>query len=429
MNNKDNVKFQVVEEEEDHTVQDEDSTSFARGQQAGPLKSYHYVALLIIFLFICLFGVFLIIKLNNGTTQPLSPIDNSGHEQEQEKVVLKPTFNLSTLCNNTKWTPNLYLNCTNLYNLPGNPPGTANNQGTVNLRNSIITCLRWAIDAGAGFVIPRIAIRSTYDNFLFDEWRNFTYLFDQEHLLEVMNQDCPQLKIVDYDFPYELRIATRPDLYQNFTEGMYRKRAFDLLAFKLYDPNLNVTVIWDESLFGWNFHGDSKPVHMSLIDAVQYNRTLRSIAAALADKLLYKHIAMHLRWESDMQVISYRAQVDYLIYLLKNELQDYKTVYVSIGDREVEKQFRDEMETININVESKWTLALRDKMILDDLNTLRFDQLGVIDYEIAMRSTIFLGIGISSFSYGLAFQRGNGELVDCRCRILGEFNYIFVSCF
>ncbi|KAI3392315.1 hypothetical protein diail_5898, partial [Diaporthe ilicicola] len=77
-----------------------------------------------------------------------------------------------------------------------------NNWGGVgNVRNFILTCLRYAIEAGvSGIVMP--AIQKRDDENIADiisgkEFRPFSYFFDEENFRQGLGESCPQITIYD----------------------------------------------------------------------------------------------------------------------------------------------------------------------------------------------------------------------------------------
>lgn len=77
-----------------------------------------------------------------------------------------------------------------------------NNFGGVgNVRNFILTCIRYAIEAGAtGLVMPGIRKRKDDDiKIIFDssDIRPFNYLFDEANFRQAMGDNCPQITIYD----------------------------------------------------------------------------------------------------------------------------------------------------------------------------------------------------------------------------------------
>lgn len=77
-----------------------------------------------------------------------------------------------------------------------------NNFGGVgNVRNFILTCVRYAIEAGAtGLVMPAIRKRKD-DNIkvIFDasDFRPFRYLFDEQNFRDAMGENCPRITLYD----------------------------------------------------------------------------------------------------------------------------------------------------------------------------------------------------------------------------------------
>ncbi|KKY38836.1 putative alternative oxidase [Diaporthe ampelina] len=77
-----------------------------------------------------------------------------------------------------------------------------NNWGGVgNVRNFILTCMRYAIEAGvSGIVMPAIQKRS--DENIVDinsgkDYRPFSYFFDEENFRKGLGENCPQITIYD----------------------------------------------------------------------------------------------------------------------------------------------------------------------------------------------------------------------------------------
>ncbi|CAN8098002.1 unnamed protein product [Discula destructiva] len=78
-----------------------------------------------------------------------------------------------------------------------------NNFGGIgNMRIFILTCIRYAIDAGAtGLTMPRIRKRGEDIGSLFEnDIRPFDYLFDAEHFRGAMAQSCPQITLYNDDY-------------------------------------------------------------------------------------------------------------------------------------------------------------------------------------------------------------------------------------
>ncbi|CAN8096332.1 unnamed protein product [Discula destructiva] len=96
---------------------------------------------------------------------------------------------LARLCTETTtWTPGLVFLCDN------------NSGGIGNIRNFILTCLRYAIAAGAmGMTMPTIQTRSEerLTDLFVGQKVPFSYFFDEEHFRRSMGEACPRVTIYD----------------------------------------------------------------------------------------------------------------------------------------------------------------------------------------------------------------------------------------
>ncbi|KAI8635461.1 hypothetical protein F5Y19DRAFT_461086 [Xylariaceae sp. FL1651] len=72
-----------------------------------------------------------------------------------------------------------------------------NSGGPGNIRNYILTCLRYAIEAGAtGLQVPRIRTRSAGDKAnLFKEYRPLGYMFSERHFRDALGAACPHISL------------------------------------------------------------------------------------------------------------------------------------------------------------------------------------------------------------------------------------------
>jgi hypothetical protein len=329
------------------------------------------------------------------------------------------TYSLKSLCDDTVWHQDVYLNCTDLAG------------GTFNIQNSIVTCLRWAIDAGIGMIMPKIATRVKDDPSKFrDSWMPYTYLFDENNLRERLSKECPQLILKETNYEPATRVFAEVISYKQYTRGTYRSHVSDLLTFNGIDGvNGSIVVVEANPLLGWLFNKERRLIHISLLDTVRFNPDISSLAKPIVAKLPEKFIGFHLRAEKDFPWYSYESIVTW--FETSFQAKYIKNIYVAVGSREVEERFRNSMNDldIGINVISKWTLASENTTLLSQMNSLRFDQIAIVDYEIMIRSNYFYGVGQSSFAYAIAFQRGNGTMTNCNCEIYDVPDPRFVCCY
>lgn len=92
---------------------------------------------------------------------------------------------IQSMCLKKNWTAGLVFTCDNSFG------------GLGNIRNSILNCVRYAIEAGGELVVPQIRLRNPHDLFDFktETKVNLTYLFDEDHFVSALKHSCPQLKL------------------------------------------------------------------------------------------------------------------------------------------------------------------------------------------------------------------------------------------
>lgn len=92
---------------------------------------------------------------SSWTLSPSSRLPSSPKYPVNEPAVLYlETFDpepMRSLCSSKEWTPGLYFTCDESVG------------GIGNIRNSILLCVRYAIEAGAGLVVPTIVLRDAND--------------------------------------------------------------------------------------------------------------------------------------------------------------------------------------------------------------------------------------------------------------------------
>lgn len=101
-----------------------------------------------------------------------------------------------------------------------------------------------------------------------------------------------------------------------------------------------------------------------------------------------------------------------------------------MGNLDIGERFRNDMKNVDpsVNVISKWTLAAENMTLISQMNSLRFEQLAIVDYEIMMHSDYFYGVGQSFFAHVIGLQRGNGSMLNCGCFIYDVPNPRFICC-
>lgn len=341
---------------------------------------------------------------------------------------------VKSLCEATIWQPGLYVNCTNILNLPGKPVGTGNPQGLFNVKNTIQTCVRWAIDAGMGLVMPRLAIRDKTNLEYFNEWQDFSFLFDEDHLRKTLSEECPQLKIIDWKDHVDRKIVAERKSFTYYSHGWFRYHINTLVNTSGDDPSKASTVVWEnEPLFSWEFYKDGNNVHQTLYNLIKFNPKFVNVGKEIVGLLPKDYLGIHIRAEKDAEgflgILNYNTQIKNFVDTYKEKYTHIKTVYVATGDKEIDDRFTNDIKDLNCKVVTKWTLAAENKDLKAKLEAVRFDQLAIMDYEVLRSSTAFFGMSLSSYTFGIGYERGHGSLIGCNCHIIGAIPSIFNCCF
>ncbi|RYE14656.1 MAG: hypothetical protein EOP45_19360, partial [Sphingobacteriaceae bacterium] len=285
----------------------------------------------------------------------------------------------------------------------------------------VVTCLRWAIDSGMGIILPRIAIRSETNLLLFDQWADLGFLYDEEYLKAILKTECPQLQIYSSTFQTNQHILVQreptPPWY-SYRSGEYHSFITELLhSLHKYPNSTNSIAIWEtQVLFSWNFTDDPILVHKTLMDAVIFSPHIRSIGQKVYQGIKDQYLGFHLRCESDWDATSYESQLTYFLEFI-NKYPSISSVYIAVGSKDIEEKFQKDVKNLSLSVFDKWSLVKNNSILQNEMSLLGFDQLAAIDYLILFNSEYFMGTGLSSFSYGIAWDRGNGTLEDCRCQL------------
>lgn len=167
---------------------------------------------------------------------------------------------LTPLCRETKWTPGLWLHC---HNYCGKDK-TSVCGGLNNARNRIQTCIRLAIDVGAGLILPSATER---DEEQLVKTNGAVQVcpetfWNVEYMKTALHEQCPQLGLRmcdDRDGIKNVVPTPRKHYLDNpHAIGTFRKTveiAFDNSPLNWTDVSVNnpVVVNFGDSFIGWNY--------------------------------------------------------------------------------------------------------------------------------------------------------------------------------
>lgn len=344
---------------------------------------------------------------------PEPTIDNLTHLQE--------------LCNATSWTEGLFLRCTNYCG----PDRTAWCGGLNNARNRLQSCLRMAIDAGAGVILPQVVLRGTDADGLnegslacVDTW------FDLAHIQRTMGANCPQLSIraTCPDTPTTaMAPPPQPDVpvietdehfewYGRFSKGRFRDEVMypalnsqSRLNTTTLTPLLNGTTIvqWGDTFFTWDYAASDElaTVRWDLYKAMRFRKSLLEVGETIRGSAQLQnglYIAVHLRGEIDWPDEWTPVAVQMALY--KEELariretpegRDISVVFISSGNQEVIQVFREMLQPLKYTVHDKWTILDNLPTELAMVQQADFDSKGIVDYVVCSQAMFFMGVCFS----------------------------------
>ncbi len=338
---------------------------------------------------------------------------------------------LQRVCNETTFLPGLVYVCDN------------NSGGIGNIRNFILTCIRYGIDAGAtGIILPRIQQRSEDNlaNIFTTGFKDFDYFFDEEHFRNAFTTFCPQVTIFDEEeevpniaskkalrefYPKELNADT------DGCDGRGINRHLDhfrprhdkwMLRMAGYMPSfdqpITVRFKW-ATFFEWPIFRDGPEFAATFGDLLRIRKDIQELAAiTLAEMSRFvgvepdpkrqafnaPFLGAHLRTESDALGFwpDYKQQSEG--YMEQAGLRNLKHVYLACGNLTEAHRFADDaFRSMQLNVTSKLDLLKGED--LKRLTDLSWDQQALVDFLVLQKSTHFTGCSFSSFTMNIAFKR------------------------
>jgi hypothetical protein len=329
----------------------------------------------------------------------------------------------------TTWTPGIVFVCDN------------NSGGIGNIRNYILTCFRYAIEAGAtGIVLPQIRTRSEKDlSNIMLEHRGFDYFFDEKHFRQSLHAACPQFTL--YNSTDDIHHAPVPFKAEQITPRNFGKRGgcdkrelnkhtgrFDKQfwahinstadEFKLPPPSIqtpriirfNWGVQWDWPVFrdGPEFvatYGGLLRFRQDILDLGHKTAGyMRQFAARHAGPRSFA--GFHLRTESDALSRWPKFDDQSGAYLERAGAMAFKAAYLATGNKtEAQKFANAASQQHGMAVITKHQLLKDHPLDLQALEALTWDQQALIDYIVLLECDYFFGVSPSSFSMTVAGKR------------------------
>ncbi|OBT50485.1 hypothetical protein VE04_08187 [Pseudogymnoascus sp. 24MN13] len=345
---------------------------------------------------------------------------------------------LRNLCNETEWTEGLWLQC---HNNVG-PSKTSMRGGLSNLRNRMQTCVRLAISAGAGVIIPTFATRSDTDLMEYITEECPEGLFDTKLYDQSLSAACPQLKIrackdtngldttIDAKFRKYLDPSHSNDTFRALIDDTIAKSEVVTTRAEI-SKEKPVRILYGDPYLAWNYTAAAETeVKKELFRTLRYNDKLSQLGGrvfdALRETVSGPVVAVHLRGEKDWpnSFGELDTQIDlYTQALLElsnntlggNDTATIKDVYVSCGNPDAIRKFEKRLEPLGYIVHDKTSLLSAHTKILKKIEGLKFDEKAITEYQSLVSADYFMGILTSSLSAIVAYARtvdGEGDYFE-----------------
>lgn len=336
---------------------------------------------------------------------------------------------LQRVCDEAQWTPGLTFVCDN------------NSGGVGNIRNFILSCIRYALDAGATqLIMPRIQKRSEQNlgNILTTTFKPFNYFFDEDHFRNSIHTYCPQMKVFDTvdEIPNAAKIMKIEKFFPkdlnvdldgcdvrgvNRHLDMYHTKFQQWLNTSRRTPTaeepVSIRMKW-ATFFEWPVYRDGPEFAATFGDILRFRKDVQELAAKTLTELVRftgaepqwptlnsPYLGVHLRTEGDALSFWPNFKTQSTGYLEQAQKHNLKHAYLACGDQREAKRFRELAlnQTNPVHVATKMTLLKGDD--LKQLKSLSWDQQALVDFLVLSKSTHFTGCSFSSFAMNIAFKR------------------------
>lgn len=341
-----------------------------------------------------------------------------------------PPSDLRLLCDQTTWTDGLWLHC---HGNCGRAKGHEKSYcgGLNNIRNRLQTCIRLAIDTGAGLILATTATRdqARLKKLGAGKLVDASTYWDTVQLQASLEVQCPQLQL---RFEGNLSgIETKLDapkrhyLEPPMSVNGFRSLIDSVLATEKITnitPSSPVAVAFGDSFIGWDYtrSDELSTIRKDLFKTLNYSPYLMSIGQKILQSphLQNGYIGVHLRgerdWPNSFGKLKHqiRQYINEMESLPRAEPGHLRTVYVSCGNQSAIEMFRARLEPLGYTVHDKMSLLASSPKMLAGVERLSFDERGAVEYQMLVNGDIFLGVVMSSMSSLIAYERSLGDRDD-----------------
>ncbi|OBT61297.1 hypothetical protein VE03_09586 [Pseudogymnoascus sp. 23342-1-I1] len=353
---------------------------------------------------------------------------------------------LKEQCARTRWRDDdVYLQC----------GGMA--AGLTSIMSQVKVCLKMAVEAGTGLVLPSMPLRDSEHLKEFNLMNQEAYMtydewFDAVHLVDSIARVCPQMRIVhpkqldSVEVPvkhkWQIKLEDAKG-YKQFQSYFWTGRPF---ATFFEEQFARLTQLDTLNPHNKHVEGEPAPKGLTVVNMasnfllfrvtddptgrdlklwndlghlIRFTQPTRELVDALLGHVARPFYGVHFRVEADTIWSSLEHQLKVDLDALDKAWEMFGTpggekplVYLACGDQEQVVKFVEAGRERGWEVTHKWTLANGDKSTLQKIDALPFDFQGAVDMGFMVKSEFFLGITGSAFSSTI----GNARDVTGRYR-------------
>ncbi|KAG9228594.1 hypothetical protein BJ875DRAFT_233309 [Amylocarpus encephaloides] len=305
------------------------------------------------------------------------------------------------------------------------------------VRNSILSCVRYAMKVGADLVMPRITMREDYSREKKGNSTSLDYMFDPGYFVQSLDHFCPDMRI--YESEAEVlrqkdvlgRISlvpgslVKPDAHGQIPQDEW-KSAFDSwLAKQIPDSGRHIIMELAHSFLQYPVWGDDADFAVSFGKILKFRYDIGTLATMTLVKLSStlqtpfdigypiipeSFLGVHLSTQMDPTDVTSKVDQANYQYLIQSQLyldqavsSNITAIYTSSDSTEDLSAFHKDAEALGISVFTKFDLLKgQDRATLLDLT---LDQQKLVDFLVLYKASGFLGVSQSSLAWNVALHR------------------------